>query len=114
MKIDDYKFGKMVIDGRAFTKDLIIIPDGIVENWWRKEGHRLFVADLAQHIDMENLAELIVGTGRFGMMKVADEVSDFCREHGVRLIVSSTPKAVKEYNKSTEQTRTAAAFHLTC
>ena len=31
--IDDYRFGRIVIDGRAYTSDLILLPHRVVENW---------------------------------------------------------------------------------
>jgi len=39
--IEHYSFGRIVIDGKEYTKDLIIYPDKIRANWWRKEGHKL-------------------------------------------------------------------------
>ena len=47
MRISLYDFGRIVVDGDFHTRDLIIHPDRIVGAWWRKEGHRLFVDDLA-------------------------------------------------------------------
>jgi hypothetical protein len=42
-RIDHYEFGRIIIDGREETKDLIILPDRVVRNWWRQEGHALVV-----------------------------------------------------------------------
>jgi len=46
MKIDQYAFGKIVIDGKTYTSDVIIYPEKVDASWWRKEGHRLQPADL--------------------------------------------------------------------
>jgi hypothetical protein len=50
-RIDHYEFGRIVIDGREETRDLIILPDRMVLNWWRQEGHALVVDDLGEVLD---------------------------------------------------------------
>ena len=47
MHIDSYEFGRIVVDGRAFSQDIILLPDGIQDSWWRLEGHRLQIPDVA-------------------------------------------------------------------
>ena len=37
-RIESYEFGRMAIDGKAYTKDLILLPDRILDGWWRQEG----------------------------------------------------------------------------
>ena len=45
--IDTYAFGGMVIDGRRYGSDLIVYPDGRVQDGWRRgEGHVLKLADI--------------------------------------------------------------------
>jgi hypothetical protein len=44
-RIDHYEFGRIVVDGREDTRDLIILPDRVVRNRWRQEGHALVVDD---------------------------------------------------------------------
>ena len=39
--IDEYLFGKMVIDGISHTSDVIIHPGGVLPGWRRKERHSL-------------------------------------------------------------------------
>ena len=45
MKIDSYSFGRIVINGKTYTSDVIIFPDKVDASWWRKEGHLLQLAD---------------------------------------------------------------------
>jgi hypothetical protein len=47
-RIDHYEFGRIVVDGRQETTDLIILPDRVVRNWWRQQGHALVVDDLRE------------------------------------------------------------------
>jgi len=32
--IESYAFGSIVVDGRKFTSDLIIYPDGHIDTFW--------------------------------------------------------------------------------
>jgi hypothetical protein len=50
-RIDHYEFGRIVIDGRQETNDLIILPDRVVRNWWRQNGHALVLDDLVEVLD---------------------------------------------------------------
>ncbi len=61
MKIDTYSFGKIVIDGRTYTSDVIIYPDHVDASWWRKEGHYLRPVDLTDVVKAKP-AVLIIGT----------------------------------------------------
>ena len=40
-KIDDYDFGRIVVDGVEQTRDVILLPGRVVPNWWRHDGHTL-------------------------------------------------------------------------
>ena len=40
-RIDRYEFGRIVVDGHQETLDLIVLPDRVVRNWWRRDGHGL-------------------------------------------------------------------------
>jgi hypothetical protein len=67
-RIDHYEFGRIIIDGRHETKDLIILPDRVVRNWWRQDGHALVLDDLDEVLD-ELPSHLVVGTGADGRMR---------------------------------------------
>ena len=36
--IDAYDFGRIVIDENAFTTDVIIFPDRVMDEWWRRRA----------------------------------------------------------------------------
>lgn len=113
MKIDAYSFGEMVIDGKAYHSDLIIFPDRVKANWWRKEGHLLQLEDLDEII-AENPEVLIIGTGSSGIMKVPEALRKELLKKKIELYVADTRKAVEIFNSVTEAKRAIAAFHLTC
>ncbi len=48
MKISDYSFGNITINGETYTKDVIIYPDRIFSLWWRKVKLFLLCVSLRQ------------------------------------------------------------------
>ena len=113
MKIEAYKFGSIVIDGQTYDKDLVILPDQILTNWWRKEGHKLFLEDMT-FLKNCNPKILIIGCGYFGIMKISQEVRDFCSQNGINLIAKKSSEAVETFNELEGQPDIIAGFHLTC
>ncbi len=76
MKIDDYDFGRIVIDGKTYTSDVIVYPERLDTSWWRKEGHLLQPEDITEVLDAEPEV-LIIGTGYSGCMRVPRPLSMF-------------------------------------
>ena len=113
IKIESYAFGRIVVDGRAYQADLILLPDRIVDGWWRQEGHVLHPADLDAVFDAHPDV-LIVGQGAYGRMRVADETARALERAGIELIVLPTREAVERYKTLPAGRRAAAALHLTC
>ncbi len=113
MIINSYKFGHITINEKHFTHDLIIYPDRIDDNWWRKEGHRLHLDDLKDVLT--NPPEiLIIGTGANGVMKVPSDVIDRLKSQGIQVIIEKTAQACKEFNKLEKKENVVVALHLTC
>ena len=113
--IESMAFGVMTIDGRTYTSDLFIFPDGSVKDgWWRQRGHVLCVDDLLPLVD--SAPELIVaGTGTSGRMRPEASVSPFLKEKGVQFIAEPNTRAVEQYNlKVKAGYSVGACFHLTC
>ncbi len=115
LRIDDYSFGMMTIGGKKFTSDLILYPDGrIQDNWRRSKGHSLTLDDITMVLKAAP-HKLILGTGASGMMRVSENVVEFCKKHGIELKVCRTSTAVTLFNNSVQaDTTVAACFHLTC
>lgn len=113
MRIESYSFGRITVDGHSYTSDVIIYPHRVDASWWRKEGHRLQVADL-KDVLAEEPEILVVGTGASGVMKVAPEVEHQAAEAGIRLVVRRTSEACNEYNRLADERKTVACLHLTC
>ena len=111
--IDAYDFGRIVINGTAFKNDVIIFPDRVEAEWWRKDGHVLHIEDI-ESIVKEEPEVLIVGTGKYGVMKVLLQTRVYIESKGIELIVEPTDQACKWYNEISRAKKTVAALHLTC
>jgi hypothetical protein len=110
--IQDYSFGRMVVDGTEHRRDLIVLPDRIVSDWWRKDGHSLALEDLDEVID-ELPERLVLGCGAEGRLKPDPAVIEALRSRGVEVEPLPTGDAVRRYGEL-DPARTAGAFHLTC
>lgn len=111
--IDFYGFGLIVVDGKEYSSDIIIFPDKIKSEWWRKRGHELCLEDIADVLDQKPEV-LVVGTGASGVMKVLPEVKKAAQARGIKLITEPTDKACNTYNELSRSQKVVAAFHLTC
>lgn len=113
MHIDGYEFGRIVIDGKTYTQDLILTPEGVQADWWRLESHRLQLPDIAAALATKPQV-LIVGTGQPGRLRVDPELSRYLAEQGIELVELPTAQACQRYNLLASRQRVVAAFHLTC
>ena len=113
MRITDYSFGCISIDGAVYRSDVIVFPRRVQEPWWRKEGHRLDVSDLAE-VMRNKPRTLVVGTGYYGNMRIPDETLKALDEGGIRLIAARTGEAVQLFNAMAESADIVAALHLSC
>jgi hypothetical protein len=111
-KLEGYRFGRLMVDGTEETKDLIVLPDRVVRNWWRIDGHALQMEDLDDVV--EDLPErLIVGTGADQRMRPDPGVLHWLKGRSVEVEVLPSDEAVKRYGELDPAT-TAIALHLTC
>lgn len=113
MKIDSYGFGKIVIDEKEYNKDIIICCGKIIDNWWRKDGHNLVLADLEEYIT-KDIKKVIVGKGYFSLMKVSSEFKKHLADQNIELYYARTKKAVREFNYEKDIENILFAAHLTC
>jgi len=111
-RIEDYTFGRVLVDGEEHTKDVIVLPHRVVGSWWRRQGHALVLEDLEGVVD-ELPKRLIVGTGAYGRMEPDPGAVEELREREIEVESLPTPDAVRRYGEL-DEARTAAALHLTC
>ena len=113
--INGYKFGEIIIDHVPYRNDVIVYLDHVQDNWWRKEGHKLQVIDIQGSIEQANPKTVVIGTGKFGVMRISKEVKEYLNRQEIKLYAEPTEKAVKIYNRLIQiETRILGGFHLTC
>lgn len=113
MRVESYRFGRIVIGGTAYGSDVIVFHDRVTPRWRRKQGHGLCGEDLGEIIAARP-STLIVGRGAMGMMRVPAETRTLLEERGIDLVALRTGKAVDEYNRHADDPTVVGAFHLTC
>lgn len=114
MNINSYNFGSIVIDGKTYTKDIIVFDNGLEPNWWRKEGHSLAIEDIKGMLDKKPEI-IVIGTGHDGVMQIPPETKKHVESLGIEFAAQKTTEAVKTYNELSEKGRKViGAFHLTC
>ncbi len=111
-RIDGYEFGRIVVDGREETRDLIVLPSRVVRDWWRQDGHGLVLDDLAEVLE-ELPSHLVVGTGADGRLRPDPEVIRQLQDRGVTVEALPTGQAVRRFGEL-DPASAAAALHLTC
>ena len=114
-RIEGYRPGRVVVDGVEHTRDVIVLPERVVGNWWRRDGHSLVVQDLEDVLD-ELPERLVVGCGYAGRLRPDPGVVDALRGRGTAVEALPTDEAVVRYGELAERNPAAiaAALHLTC
>jgi hypothetical protein len=114
-RIEDYRFGRVIIDGEEHSRDVIVLPDRVVGDWWRQDGHSLVIDDLAEVLD-ELPERLVVGCGADGRLRPHPSVVEALARRGIEMEALPTADAVRRYEelRAENPAATAAALHLTC
>jgi len=114
IKVDTYSFGKIVVNGKTYSADLILYPDRIQENWWRRKGHYLQKEDL-YGVEKSPCDTLVIGTGAHGAMEVSREAAEWLNHCHITWEKLPTGKACERTNRLIQEGKQViAALHLTC
>ena len=112
--IEEYSFGRISVNGKVYEKDIVIYPDGRVQDsWWRESGHRLCVSDIRELIETE-VEMIIAGTGSPGLMKPEEELIVLLKRRGIAFKALPSKEAMQLYNTLCVEKKVGACFHLTC
>ncbi len=114
MKVKKLSFGTINIDGKDYSKD-IVIHKGKIEKRKKKEskhfrsrfGHTPL--SISENIPWD-CKKLIIGTGHSSALPVMKEVKKKAKKKGVELVLMSTPDAIQYINEKD----TNLTLHLTC
>ena len=117
-KINSYNFGFIVIDGKQYTSDVVISPDGTVKEREPSKGrvgsHHIGCSEI-ESINMGQPDAIVVGTGASGLATLSSEAEVYLHQVNSNLIILPTPQAIQKFNKLAEEgKRVAALIHVTC
>jgi hypothetical protein len=114
MRVDEYEFGRIVIDGKQYESDLVVSGGTIKRR--RKRGSKKLKLQyghtpLSEHEELPwDCDKLVVGTGFYGGLPITDGVRDEARRRGVALLEMPTTQALQHLNDA----KTCLVLHLTC
>ena len=113
--IEHYATGShMKIAGKSYHQDLKIIDGRVKGNWWRNQGHRLDIDDIADILSAKPDV-LVIGTGYAGNLRIPSAVRSAIEDHHISVVADETAKATTIFNRLyLEGKDVAGAFHLTC
>jgi len=112
--IDTFAFGSIVIDGRRYASDLLIYPDGHVQDAWRRgRGHVLSQKDIAALIASRPQI-IIAGTGVNGRMRPEGDLERVLSQRNIRFMAAPNDRAIQWFNDLCQGSTVGACFHLTC
>lgn len=114
-RIESYSPGRVIVDGVELHRDVIVLPDRVLTEWWRRDGHSLAIEDLDDVLD--DLPErLILGCGHSSQLHPDPAVLETLRERGVKVEALPTDQAVERFSEleARDPAAVAAALHLTC
>jgi hypothetical protein len=114
-RIESYSPGHIVIDGVEFRRDVIVLPDRVQGDWWRRDGHSLVIEDLDDVLE-ELPQRLILGCGYASRLRPERSVIDALASRGVKVEALPTDQAVQRFEEleARDPATVAAALHLTC
>jgi hypothetical protein len=115
MRIDSYSFGGIRIDGRHYSKDVILLSGEVTSPWWREAGGHVYAVCDLEEVLAAAPEVVVLGTGCYGRVVIPEETRRAFSEVGSEIVVERTGEAVKRFNQLAEAGRdVAAALHLTC
>ena len=116
MRIRNFTFGSIEIDGVTYESD-VIIEGGQVRKRKKKASKKLRAGfghtplSAAEDIPW-TCRRLVIGTGAHGALPVMDDVKREAKRRKVELVILPTPDAIKILHDASEQTN--AILHVTC
>ena len=117
-KVDSLDFGSIVVDGKPYAYDVLLLPDGTVRE--READKAMFGNHTIKRNEIEPLVKakpetIVVGTGTSGLARVSADAEGYAREANLNLVVLPSSEAIKKFNQLVDEGRSVAALiHITC
>jgi hypothetical protein len=116
MRIDQFTFGSIRIDGVVYEHDVVIVRGQVRKR--KKKSSKPF-RDAFGHTPLSVEEEipwgcrrLVIGTGASGALPVMDEVKQEAARREIPLLTLPTPEAIRALEAEPKDTN--AILHVTC
>jgi hypothetical protein len=116
VRIDEFSFGRIKVDGVTYEHD-VVIDQGRIQKRKKKPSKKF--RDIFGHTPLSaeegipwKCRRLIIGTGVYGNLPVMDDVKREAARHKVELVILTTAEAIKALRKPSKGTN--AILHVTC
>ncbi|MBU0482764.1 MAG: hypothetical protein KKG47_16850 [Proteobacteria bacterium] len=110
--IDHYEFGKIIVNGITYEKDIVIMPDGTIRPG-PEDMHYVLSNELEEIINTPGIRTLVIGTGDDGNGRMRKNLIKDIKAKGIILEMMLTKDAVKMLNQ-TPKDGLVAMLHLNC
>jgi len=118
LRIDSFRFGSIVIEGRKYGRDVLMLADGTVKQrkggFW-KFGSHVFKKEEIDELVRANPEVIVLGTGTNARAKLASDAELLMKEANIELMAVPSHEAVERLTRLVEEgKRVSAIIHITC
>ncbi len=116
MRIGEFSFGRITIDGVAYEHD-VVIDHGEIRRRKKKPSRKFRTASGHTPLSADEeipwkCRRLVVGTGAYGNLPVMSDVKSEAERREIELVILPTAEAIEALQKRTKATN--AILHVTC
>src|SRR3989304_1266133 len=117
-EIKKTEFGSITTADQTFEHDIIIRLDGRVKKRKKKLSKAIYVTshivslDEMQEVYEKGAEEIIIGSGKYGELRLSDEAKKYLKDRKCRIELEPTPEAIKHWNSA--KAKAVGLFHVTC
>jgi polyphosphate kinase 2 (PPK2 family) len=110
-QIQEFEYGKVVIDNQVFENDVFVRTDGSIAEWKRGKEHEITVADIEPGLEHKP-STIIFGIGTIGNVVLTPEAIDRLKQAKIKVISHKTEKAIDTYRHISSKDEVMAFFHI--
>ena len=117
-KITSYNFGFIVVDGKQYLHDVIILPDGSVKE--REPGRGRLGSHSITSAEIQKLQQyqpdyILIVNGASGMARLSEDARSYLSNPDTNIQMLPSLRAVQKFNQLTDEGKhVAALIHVTC
>ena len=110
--IDNYEFGKIVVSGKTYESDIIILPDGSIKPG-PEDIHYVLKNEIEEVMNIPGIETLVIGTGAEGNGMLRKKLLKIVKAKGITVKMMLTEDAMQWLNE-TPKRGLVAMLHLNC